>query len=59
MSPVELKLQRVKEAMGDKYCCHPSRQVKRRAEPLVESSGTDIRRTFERAKPVIVVEGRK
>ena len=50
MNPIDLKLQRAKENMGQLYCCHPSKRVKRLDTPLSESSGTDIRRTFERVR---------
>lgn len=43
-----MKISTVIKRMGDKYLCHPSRQVKRLDVPLTDSVGTDIRRTFER-----------
>jgi hypothetical protein len=41
--------------MGTRYICHPSNRVKRLAEPLSDSRAVDVRRTFEKAKPLIVV----
>jgi len=57
MTPIELKLQRCREEMGSRYICHVSRQVKRLAQPLADSAGTDIRETFRRLaqEPVIVL----
>jgi hypothetical protein len=60
MTAIELKLQRCREDMGSRYLCHPSRQVKRLAQPLADSAGTDIRETFRRLaqEPVIFLTER-
>lgn len=57
MTPIEQRLKSVRDAMGDKYICHKSRQVKRLAQPLADSAGTDIRETFRKLadQPQIVV----
>ncbi len=49
MTTHDLKVQRIIEQMGERYCCHKSRQVKRLAEPLSDSRGVDVRKTFMKA----------
>jgi len=57
LTPIELRLAAVRDAMCERYICHASRQVKRLAQPLADSAGTDIRETFKRLadQPQIVV----
>lgn len=47
---IDRKIKAVIKKMGSKYICHKDNHVQRLPEPLTDSAGTNITRTFDRAR---------